>query len=102
VLTVDNNSNIYLIRSLGQPKRGGPPALGLDVELKMLTVKNKLVTNICKKPQILDKRPNRKKLEMGFGSWMLEVCIRQVRSGLRWMKSFLPFSSETFVFSSSV
>jgi hypothetical protein len=40
--------------------------------MKLLTVKNKLVTKVNKKPRtwtdFLDKRPKRKKMDMSFGT----------------------------------
>jgi hypothetical protein len=50
------------------------------VRLKVLTVKNKLVTKDHKKPRTwtdyLDKRPKRKKMDMTFGTWNVRSMYR--------------------------
>jgi hypothetical protein len=65
--------------NISDQKRGVPPASGLGVGLKLLTVKYKLVTKDHKKPpkwaDSLDKRPKRKKLDMRFGTWNIWLWI---------------------------
>jgi hypothetical protein len=47
---------------------------------QLLTVKNKLVTKILKKPRIwtdsLDKRPRRKKMDIRFDTWNVRSMYR--------------------------
>jgi hypothetical protein len=73
---------IYWISSRGQTTRGGPPAWGLGVGLT-LTLKNKLVTKILKKPwtwtDSLDKRPKQKKMDI------IIIIILEIWSFLRWL-----------------
>jgi hypothetical protein len=68
---------------------------------QLLTVKNKLVMKIRKKPQTwtdsLDKRPKRKKMDMRFGTWNVRSMyragsLRAVAKECNYKSSIKPFT----------
>jgi hypothetical protein len=60
----------------------GPPAWELDVGLTTPHRKNKLVMKDHRRPRTwtdsLDKRPKRKKMDMGFGTWNVRNMCKAI------------------------